>query len=165
MIGKVKKVNMNKLNKSSKLNKKLNKRRGFTLIELMIVLVVLGTLMTILFVSIGDIDIDEQTANLKMKSAKFQLEAAIFKFQNHFGRPPAEDEGLKVLIEPSPETESNYPPTPFIRKKEMLIDPWGNPYQYRIDSETGKYMILSFGSDKQEGGEGPAKDRNLADIR
>ena len=97
----------------------------------MIVLVILGTLMSILFVSFSDSGIDEQKAKLELQAARIQLETAIFRFKSHFGRIPSQDEGLKVLVEPSPETEENYPAKPFLIKKNMLFDPWKNPYQYR----------------------------------
>ena len=141
------------------------KKKGFTLFELMIVLVILGTLMSILIISFQDSDIDSQKAKLEMMAAKVQLETAIFRFKNYFGRIPSADETLKVLIEPSPETQENYPPKPFLYREDFLLDPWKNPYQYGTDEETGEYQIYSLGSDRQEGGNGLAADINLADIK
>ncbi len=141
----------------------LRKKQGFSLIELMVVLMVLGTLMTLFFVSLGDSDIDEQQAKLKIQAARGQLELALFKFKNYYGRWPDESEGLQVLVEPSPETE-NYPSRPFLSKREMLKDPWNTPYQYRVTDE-GTYEIYSLGSDGQEGGEGSAQDRKLSGTK
>ena len=144
---------------------RLKTRRGFTLLELMIVLVILGTLMTILIVNLDFDTVDEKTAKLKMLKAKAQLETAIYRFRNHFGRIPSVDEALRVLVEASPETQDNYPAKPFLGRSDFLLDPWKTPYQYKIDEETGRYMIYSFGSDRQEGGDGAAADIYLADLR
>ena len=149
-------------------NKKdrLKIRRGFTLFELMIVLVILGTLMSVLFISFQDSDIDTQKAKIEMLAAQTQIETAIFRFRNHFGRIPSVDETLKVLVEASPETQENYPAKPFLGRPDFLLDPWKQPYQYKIDEETGEYMIYSFGPDRQEGGSGPgAADIYLAELR
>ena len=149
-------------------NKKLRKvQRGFTLIEILIVLGVLGVLIGILFGSLGEnkTTIDEDTAKIKMQSARFQIEAAIYRFQNYFGRLPTTEEGLSVLLEPSPETQEKYPDRPFVGSKNSLLDPWNQLYQYKFDEDTGQYQVFTFGADRKEGGEGPAKDRNLAHIK
>ena len=138
--------------------------RGFTLIELMIVLVVLGTLMTVLFVSLGDSGIDEQQARIKMLASKSHIEIALFKFKSAYGRFPTEEEGLDVLIQPSADT-SNYPANGFLSKPEMINDPWNNPYRYQISEDTGQYAITSLGSDAREGGTGTAADVDLNSVK
>ncbi len=150
------------------INKKLRKvKSGFTLIEILIVLGVIGVLIGILFGSLGENKrtIDEDTVKIKMQSARFQIEAAIQRFQNHFGRFPTTDEGLFVLLEPSPETQDRYPDRPFVGSKNSLLDPWNQIYQYKLDEDTGQYQVFTFGSDRKEGGDGPARDRNLANIK
>ena len=143
---------------------KLKRHNGFTLIELMIVLVILGTLMTILFVSLSNSGVDEQKAKVQMKSARSQLELALFRFKEYYNRLPSNDEGLKVLLEPSPNTE-NYPARPFLPKKDMIIDPFGNVYKYVLSDDASNFDIISLGSDGQEGGEGAAKDIKLSDVK
>ena len=144
--------------------KKLKRPNGFTLIELMIVLVILGTLMTILFVSLSNSGVDEQKAKVQMKAGRAQLELALFRFKEYYGRLPSNDEGLKVLVEASSTTE-NYPSRPFLPKKDMIIDPFGKEYKYRLSEDGAGFDIISLGTDGQEGGEGPAKDIKLADIK
>ena len=150
-----------------KANKKLKKKKGFTLIEILIVLGVLGVLIGILFGSLGEskTNVDESTAKIKMQSARFQIEAALHRFENHFGRLPTTEESLSVLLEPSPETQEKYPDRPFVVNKSTLLDPWNTIYQYKLDDETGEYQLFTFGSDRKEGGNGPARDQNLADLK
>ncbi len=149
-------------------NKKLIRRkRGFTLIEILIVLGVIGVLISILFVSLGDNKqtIDQDTNNIKMQTAKLQIESALYRFKNHFGRLPTTEEGLSVLFEPSPGTEEEYPERPFIVNKKRLLDPWNMIYQYKFHEDTGQYQIFTFGADRKEGGQGAAKDSDLATIQ
>ena len=143
--------------------KKRKKRvKGFTLIELMVVLVILGTLFTILFINLRKAGIDEKTALLKMKAARAQIETALFEFYTRYGRYPTNEEGLRALIEAPPDLQGNYPPQGFIDPK-FLKDPWGRMYRYRL-KEDGSYEIYTLGADGEEGGEGINKDIALSEI-
>lgn len=144
--------------------KKINfsKKRGFTLIEILIVIAVIGTLMTLLFVSLTDSGIDEKTARLHLLASKSKIEFALFEFKNRFGRFPTSDEGLQALVNAPPGIDPNqYPSRGFIEEK-YILDPWKRPYEYRSDGSV--YEVLSLGADGQPGGEGVNRDINLKEI-
>ncbi|MCS6985143.1 MAG: type II secretion system major pseudopilin GspG [Leptospiraceae bacterium] len=142
--------------------KSIARRRGFTLIEILIVIAVLGMLMTLLFVSLSDAGIDEKTAKLHFLASKSKLEFALFEFKNRYGRYPTSDEGLRALITPPPGIDSkDFPSRGFIEEKYTL-DPWKRPYEFRSDGAS--YEVVSLGADGQPGGEGINKDINLKDI-
>ena len=137
-------------------------RRGFTLVELMVVLVVLGGLMTILLVSLSGSGVNEKAAKLHLQASKAQLEMGLLNFQSTFGRYPRGDEGLDALVTAPPGVEAGqFPPRGFVEKK-FTLDPWKRPYEYRND--TGTYEILSLGADGQPGGEGQNADISLMDL-
>lgn len=137
-------------------------KRGFTLVELMVVLVVLGGLMTILLVSLSGSGVNEKAAKLHMRASKAQLELALLNFQSDFGRYPSTDEGLSALVTaPAGIDSSQFPPRGYIEKK-FILDPWKRQYQYNVDS--GSYEIKSLGADGQEGGEGPNADIDLMNL-
>ena len=147
--------------KASNFIKKMRKRRGFTLIELMVVLVVLGGLMGLLVGSLQDSGLDEKQTKLQLQTARSKLELALFDFKSAFGRYPRTDEGLEALVDaPTDVDSSSFPAGGFV-KKPQILDPWGNVFQYSY--ENGKYSIVTLGADGQEGGEGLNADQSLSD--
>lgn len=139
------------------------RKQGFTLIEMLMVIAVLGVLMTVLFVSLRGTNLDDRTNQLQLKSAKVQLEAALFQYRQTFGNFPATGDGLRALVEPIGVSPEKYPSGGFLLNKNALLDPWKHPYQYELTSD-GSYRIFSLGSDKQLGGEGSAADIDLSEL-
>lgn len=132
----------------------LKYNRGFTLLELMVVLLILALIATI-----AAPQVTKHLRKAKVETAKIQVDAlgaAIDSFNIDNGRFPTNDEALKALVERPPGLPSW--DGPYIKKKESLIDPWGEPYKYKVPGKTGEYEIFSLGSDKKEGGEGDAGD-------
>lgn len=127
--------------------------KGFTLIELMVVIVILGLLAALvapkMFGRIGE---------SKQKAAKAQIElfgTAIDSFRLDVGKYPATSEGLQALrAKPSGLENWNGPYLP----KEIPLDPWGHAYNYRSPGEHGDYDLYSFGADNAAGGEGENQD-------
>jgi general secretion pathway protein G len=128
-------------------------QRGFSLIELIVVLVILGLLATI----VGPRVID-QLSKGKANIAKVQiadLEGALGLFRFDVGRYPTTAEGLNALLEnPGLDNWSG----PYLTKSSLPKDPWGHEYQYRSPGMHGDYDLYCLGADGVEGGEGDNTD-------
>ena len=132
-----------------------NNQRGFTLIELLVVLVILGLLAGL----VGP-QVLRYTGSAKSDTAKLQIEelgAGLDLYHLEVGRYPTTDEGLKALVEQP--TGLNKWNGPYLKKKNIPTDPWGNDYHYKYPGEQGVYDLYSLGNDNMDGGEG-----NDADI-
>jgi general secretion pathway protein G len=132
-----------------------NKRAGFTLVEIMVVVVILGILAATIVPQMMN-----TTKDAKVGAAKadiVQLKNAIERFNINMDRFPTTEEGLKVLVDPPSEGKDSWR-GPYIEK--VLNDPWKNPYQYRAPSthRTGFYDVWSRGADNADGGEGENAD-------
>ena len=129
--------------------------RGFTLIEIMVVVVILGILAaTIIPQFIGT------THDAKVGAAKSniaELENSLERFHIHLDRYPTTEEGLKALVE-APSSEDKHWRGPYI--KMLRADPWGNPFQYRYPGvhHSSSFDLWSKGADGADGGEGEGAD-------
>jgi general secretion pathway protein G len=127
---------------------------GFTLIELMVVLVILAMLTTIAAPRVA-----KYLGKAKAETAKVQVEAlssAVDAFMLDVGRLPTQSEGLKALVT-APSDAASWD-GPYIKKSASLIDPWGRPYLYRHPGQHSDYDVLTLAADNQEGGAGDARD-------
>ena len=130
-------------------------RDGFSLIEIMVVVIILAILAATIVPQFGGL-----TQEARVNSAKSHiatLDSAIERFYLSMDRYPTSSEGLKVLVEEPADAKGRWR-GPFV--KEVPDDPWGNPYQYRAPGQHGvkTYDLWSFGSDGAEGGEEGAAD-------
>ena len=128
----------------------MRRRSGFTLIEIMVVVVILGLLAALVVPRIGP-----QVAEAQRTTAATQirsLEDALEMYRMHNGFYPSTQQGLEALV--TPPTTSPVPKRfaegGYIKK--VPDDPWGNPYVYR--NNNGRITITSYGPDGEEGGEG-----------
>ena len=127
------------------------KQNGFTLVELLVVVLIIGMLATLLaprvFQGLGE-------AKSKIARAKMaRIEDALARFQLDCGRLPDESEGgLDALLIAPPDLEEKWK-QPYIKRSE-LEDPWGNPYLYLNPGNNGEIDIYTLGADGRPGGEG-----------
>ena len=135
-----------------KRNKKLNNRqRGFTLVELLLVLVILALIAGLVLPGIIG---KAESAKAKASSSQIsRISMSVESFYLDTGNTPSSLEEL--INEPSGVTGWN---GPYI-KNSLLKDPWGQPYMYKVPGDHGDFDIESYGADRQQGGEG-----NNADI-
>lgn len=127
--------------------------RGFTLLELLVVLVILGLLVGYVapryFGQVGKSEVKVARAQIKA------LEDALDQYRLDVGRYPTTDQGLSALFT-QPAGESRWQ-GPYL-KKAVPPDPWGAPYLYRAPGEHGEFDLSSLGKDGQPGGTGEAAD-------
>jgi general secretion pathway protein G len=139
-------------NKSDRLhNKRL--QSGFTLLELLVVLVIIGLLVGYVapryFSQVGKSEVKVAKAQIKA------LEDALDQYRIDVGRYPSSEQGLAALNS-QPAGEARWQ-GPYLRKT-VPNDPWGTPYQYRAPGEHGEFDLSSLGSDAQIGGAEAAAD-------
>ncbi len=135
-------------------NAKTSRRnRGFSLIELIVVLVILGLLATVVGPKVMD-----RLGRGKSEIAKLQidqLEGALGLLRFDVGRYPTTSEGLAGLIDnPGIENWAG----PYLDKRTLPKDPWGREYQYRAPGQYGDFDLYSLGADGVEGGEDDSAD-------
>ncbi|MES0489929.1 MAG: type II secretion system protein GspG [Leptospirales bacterium] len=136
--------------------KNLSRRRGITLIEMMVVIAIISVLMTIIYVNVGTVG-DDATTELHKKASKIKIEGALFRYQSEYRTYPTTHEGFEVLLNP-PALEDGRVPRSYLQESE-ISDPWNNPYVY--ENMDGSYKVYSLGADNQPGGEGKNADFNL----
>ena len=132
-------------------NKLYSRRRsrGFTLIELLVVLVILGLLAGL----VGP-RVLKYLGGAKSDTAQLQIAefgAGLDLFHLEVGRYPTTEEGL-VALSNEPTGVDNWN-GPYLKKKDVPDDPWGNTYRYRSPGENVDYDLYSLGRDDADGGE------------
>jgi general secretion pathway protein G len=137
----------------------LSRRRlakGFTLIELLVVLLILG-----LIAGIAGPQVMNYLGESKAKAAKLQIEefgSSLDLFKLDMSRYPDNQESLQALVQAPSGQGADRWHGPYLKKKNIPKDPWGNDYQYLSPGKQGHYDIVSLGADGREGGEGDNKD-------
>lgn len=130
-----------------------NNNKGFTLLELLVVMVIIGLLASY----VGP-KYFSQIGKSEVKTAKAQIEAlerALDTYRLDVGHYPSTEQGLNSLYK-SPESEPKWQ-GPYL-KKSVPNDPWGNPYQYKNPGEHSDVDLLSLGADGVSGGSGENAD-------
>ena len=141
--------------------KNLRKSSGFTLIEIMVVIVILGVLAALVVPNVMG-----KAGEARMKAARVDLkgiETALDLYRMDNFSYPSTDQGLEALVsKPSGFPEPKNWNQPYLKKAPK--DPWGNPYEYIAPGTNGPYDLFSLGADGKPGGEGEAADISVADL-
>jgi len=133
-------------------------RRGFTLLEIIVVVFILSLLAAIVAPRIIGRTDDARIAEAKVQIKNFETALKLFKLDNAFY--PSTEQGLDALIE-KPTTGKiprKYREGGYLEQKKIPLDPWESPYVYISPGMYGDYDLFSYGSDGQEGGEGKDED-------
>lgn len=127
---------------------------GFTLVELLVVLAILGLLAGVVTPVVMN-----SLSGAKSKTARLQIEnlsATLDIYRLEVGRYPNDNEGLNALVE-NPGNLPNWN-GPYLKKGGVPKDPWGFDYQYRFPGEHGSFDLWSLGADNRDGGDGENAD-------
>ena len=137
---------------------KRRQQDGFSLVELMVVVFIMGLLATLIIVNVAPVG--DRSRITKAKADISNLENALEQYSLDLYTYPSTDQGLAALSSPPAGIDVTlYRPGGYIRRVQN--DPWGNPYQYAFPGTRsgGRFDVYSLGADGQPGGEG-----NNADI-
>jgi general secretion pathway protein G len=127
---------------------------GFTLIELMVVILIIGLLATIVVQNLRSAT--DKAKRVKAQADISQIKSALDRYYLDAGSYPTTDQGLPALVT-APDTGNNDPQDwggPYIER--IPLDPWGHTYVYQSDGN--EYLLKSYGADGVEGGEGKNAD-------
>jgi general secretion pathway protein G len=123
---------------------------GFTLLELLIVIAILGLLAVV-----GTLQLSGYLGRARSDTARLQVDqlgTALDLFRVDVGRLPSTEEGLRALLQ-APTGVGKWR-GPYLKKSDALVDPWGRPFVYRRPGEHRDYDLVSYGADGRPGGAG-----------
>ncbi|WP_149497498.1 type II secretion system major pseudopilin GspG [Roseiconus lacunae] len=135
----------------SSVTKRSQRRRAFSLVELIVVMVILGMLAGLVAIRTRGYLVNSRQNAVKAEIAT--IVKALDTFRLDQGRFPTDDEGLEVLTEPTPTWEEGF-------LSKLPVDPWKNPYLYFVTDDG--FEVLSLGADGREGGQGEDADFSSA---
>jgi general secretion pathway protein G len=144
--------------KSKMIKEMASDERGFSLIELMVVIVILGILAGMIMPKLMGRTDDAKIVKAKVDISAIETALRLYKLDN--GDYPGTEDGLKALIDP-PEKEGgrqNWKKGGYLEKRNLPKDPWGKEFIYLSPGTHGDYDIISYGADGISGGEDKNQD-------
>ena len=140
------------------MNRTLCNRRGFTLIEIMVVIAILALLAALVAPKIMGRSDDAKITDAKVQIRNLETALKLYKLDS--GVYPSTEQGLAALVA-RPTVGSipkNYRPEGYLESRKVPQDPWGNDFVYLSPGAQGDYDLCSFGADGVKGGEGKHAD-------
>lgn len=145
---------------------KTNKTSGFTLLEILVVVMIISVLAAVVGVHVAG-----EPGRARVVAAKAQIKSgfgmALEIYRKDNGIYPSQEQGLNALVR-MPETEpvpGNYAQEGYLNSSKIPVDPWGNPYLYLNPGLNGeRYVVMTYGADGKPGGEGEKADISSADM-
>jgi general secretion pathway protein G len=143
----------------------MNNNKGFTLLEIIVVVFILSLLAAIVAPKIIGRTDDARIAEAKIQIKNFETALKLFKLDNAFY--PSTEQGLAALIEKpfTGQVPERYREGGYLEQRKVPADPWGNPYIYISPGVYGDFDLISYGADGKEGGEGKDADIKSWDIQ
>lgn len=136
--------------------KSYKKRKGFTLVEVLVVVVILGLLAALVVPRVVGRGEDAKRTAAAVQIREIEQALEMYRLDNSLY--PSTAQGLEALV-----TKPSIPPEPkkyreggYLRK--LPVDPWGSPFIYRRPGDRGEFDLFSMGADGEEGGDGPGRD-------
>jgi len=138
----------------------MRNQKGMTLIEIMIVLVIIGGLMTVLATQVMPklFKAQGKTAKIQITNIMSALDLYYTDCQNY----PSTEEGLRALLQRPESCRGNWGPDPYLKKESDLNDPWGTEFYYEFNGSTP--LVKSYGKNRVEGGSGNDEDISSEDL-
>jgi general secretion pathway protein G len=143
----------------------MRRKRGFTLLELLVVLAIIAILGAYVGVQVAQFP-----AQARITAAKAQLKTfhqALGLYRQRHSAVPTAAQGLRALVAcPTfPPVPENYPAEGYLDSRRLPADPWGRDYVYVVPGPEGlPYDIISYGADGEPGGDGDAADLVLSQL-
>ena len=131
------------------------RQAGFTLVELMVVIVLIGLLAGAVTLATRSYLVSGKQAVVRMEISK--ICQAVDTFYSAYDRYPTNDEGIAILTQPSAKFEQGL-------LSKLPVDPWGRAYEYLQPGRDAPYEVISYGADGREGGEGANRDLSSRDL-
>jgi len=140
------------------MNNTFRNNRGFTLIEIMVVIVILALLAALVGPKLIGRSDDAKITDTRVQMKNFETALKLYKLDN--GNYPSTEQGLTSLVaKPTVGMiPKNYKSEGYLESKKIPKDPWGSDYVYLSPGEHGDFDIYSFGADGAKGGEGKGAD-------
>ncbi len=142
----------------------MKRNAGFTLLEILVVVLIITILATIVGVQVA-----QQPGRARAAAAEAQMvifRSALSSYRMHHGYYPTAAQGLQALVRPPsrPPIPESYPDEGYMESRNLPSDPWKRPFIYVVPGPDGaRYDVVTYGADGEPGGEGEAADIRLSD--